>query len=386
MTKRDYYEVLSASKSASVEEIKKSYRKVALKHHPDRNPGDSESEEKFKEAAEAYEVLGNIDKRAKYDRFGHQGVKGGMGGFGEGMTMDDIFSHFGDVFGDGGSPFDSFFGGSSGGGRRGSGTRGSTLRIKVKLTLLEIAKGIKKSVKVNKMVSCDVCNGSGAKDSNSVDTCRTCGGAGAVRKVTNTILGQMQTTGTCPTCRGEGQTITERCTECKGEGRVYKEDMIDIEIPAGVVEDVQLSMNGKGNAGERGGSPGDLIIQIEEVKDENLKRVSNDVIYGLHLNFADAALGTSIEVPTIEGKAKIKIPPGTQAGKVFRLKGKGIPSLERSYQVGDQLIDVNVWTPKTLTKEERQILEKLKKSPNFEPDPDSDHKGLFDRFKDFFHA
>ena len=389
MSKRDYYEVLGVTREASSEEIKKAYRKVALKHHPDRNPDDAEAEGKFKEAAEAYEVLSDGDKRARYDRFGHNGVKGGSGGFGgQGMTVEDIFSHFGDVFGDfgggGGSPFETFFGGGRSQGGRRQGTRGSNLRIKVKLTLQEIAQGVKKSIKVKKMLACEVCHGSGAKDRESVNACPSCHGSGYVRKVTNTILGQMQTTSTCPTCHGEGQTIVAKCTNCKGEGRVYGEETISIDIPAGVSEGVQLSMGGKGNAGERNGSPGDLIIQIEELPDPELKRVANDVVFDLHLNFVDAAIGTVVEVPTIDGKAKIKVPPGTQGGKIFRLKGKGIPSLDRGYGVGDQLIDVNIWTPKKLSKEEEKMLEKLRNSPNFQPNPDKNEKGFFDKFRDFF--
>jgi len=388
MAKRDYYEILGVGKSATAEEIKKSYRKEALKYHPDRNPGNKEAEEKFKQAAEAYEVLSDPDKRAKYDRFGHNGVKGGQGGFsGEHMTMEDIFSHFGDVFGEsfGGSPFESFFGGSQGGRRTHAGRRGTNLRIKVKLTLQEIAAGVKKSVKVKKMVACAVCHGSGAKDGSSRNTCNTCHGSGVVRKVTNTILGQMQTTSTCPTCHGEGQTITARCANCNGEGKTYGEETIHIDIPAGVSEGMQLSMSGKGNAGERGGIPGDLIVQIEEAPDAHLRRVNaTDIVYDLHLNFADAALGTTVEVPTLDGKAKIKIPPGTQAGKILRLKGKGIPSVESRYQVGDQLIDVNIWTPKHLSREEHEILEKLRKSPNFHPNPESGERGFFEKMKDFF--
>lgn len=391
MAKRDYYEILGVSKDASAEDIKKSYRKEALKYHPDRNPGNKEAEEKFKQAAEAYEVLSDKDKRAKYDRFGHNAVKGGNGGggfSGEGMTMEDIFSHFGDVFGEnfGGSPFEQFFGGQGGGRRTAAGRRGSNLRIKVKLTLQEIASGVKKAVKVKKMTPCNVCHGSGAKDGSSRNTCHTCHGSGVIRKVTNTILGQMQTTSTCPTCHGEGQTITAKCTNCSGEGKVYGEETIHIDIPAGVNEGMQLSMNGKGNAGERGGPPGDLIIQIEEAPDPHLRRVNNnDIVYDLHLNFADAVLGTTVEVPTIDGKAaKIKIPPGTQAGKILRLKGKGIPSVESRYQVGDQLIDVNIWTPRTLTKEEEQLMEKLRKSPNFQPNPESGERGFFEKFRDLF--
>lgn len=388
MSKRDYYEVLGVGKTASVEDIKKAYRKEALKYHPDRNPGNKEAEEKFKQAAEAYEILSDGDKRAKYDRFGHSGVKGGNGGYGGGMSMDDIFSQFGDLFGEnfggGGSPFDQFFGGGQG--RRTSGRRGANLRIKVKLTLQEIATGVKKSVKVKKMVSCEVCHGSGAKDSSSRNTCGTCKGAGVVRRVTNTILGQMQTTTTCPTCHGEGQVITARCTNCNGEGKTYGEEQITLDLPAGVSEGMQLQMSAKGNAGERGGPPGDLIIQIEEVPDPHLRRVNNnDVVFDLHLNFADAALGTTVEVPTIDGKsAKVKIPAGTQAGKILRLKGKGIPSVESRYQIGDQLIDVNVWTPKHLTREEQEIMEKLRKAPNFQPKPEAGERGFFDKVKDFF--
>jgi len=393
MAKRDYYEILGVPKDAPAEEIKKSYRKVALKFHPDRNPGNKEAEDKFKEAAEAYEVLSDKDKRAKYDRFGHNGVKGGHGhgGFEGGMTVEDIFSHFGDIFGDmggGGSPFESFFGGSAGTRtRRGTGRRGANLRIKVKLTMQEIASGVKKQVKVKKMVACNVCHGSGAKDGSSFNSCPTCHGSGYVRKVTSTILGQMQTTSTCQTCHGEGQTITARCGNCSGEGKIYGEETITIDIPAGVNEGMQLSMSGKGNAGDRGGPPGDLIIQIEEVPHPSLKRVNNnDVVYDLYLNFADAALGITVEVPTIDGTAKIKIPPGTQAGKILRLKGKGIPSVESHYHVGDQLIDVNIWTPKNLTKEERDIMEKLRKSPNFQPSPEGGEKGFFEKFKDLLEG
>ncbi|HXH17736.1 MAG TPA: molecular chaperone DnaJ [Chitinophagales bacterium] len=388
MAKRDYYEILGVPKNASSEELKKAYRKVALKYHPDRNPGNKEAEEKFKEAAEAYEVLSDKEKRARYDRFGHNGVKSGSGGFEQGMTMDDIFAHFGDIFGEsfGGSPFESFFGGSARTHtRRGSGRRGANLRIKVKLTLEEIAKGVKKQVKVKKMVPCNVCHGSGAKDGSSYNTCSACHGSGYVRRVTSTFLGQMQTTTTCPSCHGEGQTISARCSTCSGEGKIYGEETITIDIPAGVNEGVQLSMSGKGNAGERGGQPGDLIIQIEEIPHPHLKRVNNnDILYNLYLNFADAALGTTVEVPTIDGTAKIKIPPGTQAGKILRLKGKGIPSVDTHYHVGDQLIEINIWTPQHLTREEREMLEKIKHSANFQPHPESGGGSFFDKFKDLF--
>ena len=386
MAKRDYYEVLGVDKGADENTIKKAYRKLAIKYHPDKNPGDNAAEEKFKEAAEAYEVLSDADKRARYDRFGHAGVSGnarGGGGFSGGMTMEDIFQQFGDIFGDtGGSPFESFFGG--GGGRsRPRGQRGTNLRIKVSLTLEEIAAGVTKKIKVKKQVTCDRCDGSGAKDKGSVSTCSTCRGSGYVRQVKNTFLGQMQTTVTCPTCNGTGQQITAICPKCKGEGRIYSEETIEIEIPGGVEEGMQLSMRGKGNAGMKGGPAGDLLISIEEKPHEFLKRDGMNIIFDLYLNFADAALGTSVEVPTIDGKVRIKIPAGTQSGKIFRLKGKGLPSVQ-SYGTGDQLIHVNVWTPKKLNAEEKALMEKLKDMPNFQPNPGKTDKGFFERMKDYF--
>ncbi len=385
MSKRDYYEVLGVSKSASADEIKKAYRKVAMQFHPDRNPGDKAAEEKFKEAAEAYEVLSDQDKRAQYDRYGHAGMnaRGGFGG-GQGMNMDDIFSQFGDIFGD--DLFGSFFGGGgrqrSGGGRA-RGTRGSNLRIKLKMNFEEIAKGANKTVKVKKYTSCSTCSGSGAKDKGSVQSCGTCGGSGQVRKVTNTFLGQMQTVGTCPTCNGEGSTITSKCTSCKGEGRVYNEETINIDIPAGVQDGMQLSLSGKGNTGERGGSPGDLIVLIEEEAHPELQRDNLNVIYDMHISFTDAVFGANLEVPTIDGRAKIKIPPGTQSGKILRLKGKGFPSIN-SYEKGDQLIHINVWTPQDLTADERAMLEKLKDSRNFQPHPEKNEKSFFSKMKEMF--
>jgi molecular chaperone DnaJ len=386
MAKRDYYDILGVSKGASAEEIKKAYRKQAIKHHPDKNPGDKAAEDKFKEAAEAYEVLSNAEKRQRYDQFGHaanaQSANGG--GYGGGhMNMDDIFSQFGDIFGGQGSPFDSFFGGGqqSRGGRRV--VKGSNLRIKVKLTLEEIANGVEKKIKVNKQVICNTCDGTGAKDRSAFSTCNTCGGSGAVRRVTNTILGQMQTTSTCPTCNGEGSVITSKCTSCHGDGVVRGEETISINIPAGVSEGIQLSMSGKGNAAPRGGVPGDLIILIEEIPHETLKRDGNNVIYDLHISFIDAAMGTSVEVPTIDGKAKLKIEPGTQGGKILRLKNKGIPEVN-SYHRGDQLIHVNIWTPKTLSFEEKELLSKLQHSPNFKPNPGKNEKSFFERMKEYF--
>lgn len=388
MAKRDFYEILGVSKSASADEIKKAYRKVAMQFHPDRNPGDKSAEDKFKEAAEAYEILSDADKKAKYDRYGHAafgpGTAGGNYGGGAGMNMDDIFSQFGDIFGD--DMFGSFFGGGgrqrSGGGRQ-RGARGSNLRIKLKLNYEEIAKGVTKNVKVKKHVICTTCTGSGAKDKNSTQSCSTCGGSGQVRKVTSTFLGQMQTVSTCPSCNGEGTTITAKCGSCKGEGRVYGEETISIDIPAGVQEGMQLSMSGKGNAGERGGAPGDLIIQIEEESHDELHRDGLNVAYDLYVTFPDAVFGTQVEVPTIDGRAKIKIPAGTQSGKIFRLKGKGFPEVQ-GYHRGDQLINVNVWTPQNLSAEEKEALEKFNTSGNFKPNPVKGEKSFFDRVKEAF--
>jgi len=383
MSKRDYYEILGVGKSASPDEVKKAYRKVAMQYHPDRNPGDKAAEDKFKEAAEAYEVLSDADKKAQYDRFGHAGVSGNGRG-GHSANMDDIFSQFGDIFGE--DVFGTFFGGGgrgrSGGGRS-HGIKGSNLRIKLKLNYEEIAKGINKSVKVKKYVACNTCSGSGAKDKGSVQTCGTCGGSGQVRKVTNTFLGQMQTVTTCATCNGEGTTITAKCNTCKGEGRVYGEETVSIDIPAGVQEGMQLSMSGKGNAGERGGSNGDLIILIEEEAHPHLHRDGLNVAYDLYITFPDAVFGTNVEVPTIDGRAKIKIPPGTQSGKIFRLKGKGFPAVN-SYEKGDQLIQVNVWTPQSLSSEEKAMMEKMNASSNFQPHPDKSEKNFFDKVREMF--
>ncbi len=387
MAKKDYYEVLGVSKTAAADEIKKAYRKVAMQFHPDRNPGDKQAEEKFKEAAAAYEVLSDADKKAKYDRYGHAAFAPGAsgGGFSGNMNMDDIFSQFGDIFGD--DVFGSFFGGSGGRGRTRTGsargTRGSNLRIKLKLNFEEIAKGVTKNIKVKKYITCNVCGGNGAKDKNSLQTCSTCNGNGQVRKVTNTFLGQMQTVTTCPTCNGEGSTITAKCGNCKGEGRVYNEEMVSIDIPAGVQEGMQLSLSGKGNAGERGGAPGDLIILVEEEAHKDLHRDGLNVAYELHVSFPDAAFGTNVEVPTIDGRAKIRIPPGTQSGKIFRLKGKGFPEVN-GYHRGDQLIQVSIWTPQNFTADEKAMLEKMSTSPNFHPQPAKSEKSFFEKVKEVF--
>lgn len=387
MAKRDYYEVLGVAKNAGADDIKKAYRKKALEFHPDRNAGDKAAEEKFKEAAEAYDVLSDEQKRARYDRYGHAGVDG-MGGSGpsgfEGMSMDDILRRFGFDTDD---IFSEFFGGGRGrsgyGGGRPRGERGANLRIKVKMTLEEIASGVNKKIKVRKQVSCSTCGGSGARDRNAVETCGTCRGAGTVNRITQTPFGVMQTATTCPTCSGSGQTIKSPCNVCKGEGRVFGDETIDVDIPAGVNEGIQLSMSGKGNAGAKGGPAGDLIISIEELQHEEFTREGNNVIYELFVSIADAAVGAQIEVPTLDGRARIKIPPGTQSGKIFRLREKGLPALQ-SYQRGDQLIHVNVWTPKKLNDEERRLLEKLREMPNFQPTPTKEDRSFFDRVKDIF--
>ena len=374
MSKRDYYEILGVNKGAEAGEIKKAYRKVAMKYHPDRNPDDQEAEEKFKEAAEAYEVLSNPEKRQRYDQFGHAGV-GGPGGFsGGGMNMDDIFQNFGDIFGDifGGA---SGFGGGGFGRQSGRRMKGSNIRIRVKLSLEEIAEGVSKKVKIKRKVP-----------SPNVEyaTCGTCGGSGMVRKVTSTILGRMQTTGTCPTCHGSGQSIKNRPSGADELGMITQEDTIDIQIPPGVEDGMQLSVQGKGNSAPNNGVNGDLIILIEELKHEHFKRDGQNIVYNLNISFVDAALGASIEVPTLTGKAKIKIPKGTQSGKIFRLKNKGLPSVDR-YGEGDLLIDVHVFTPKKLDIEEENLLETLRNSPNFQPDPNKKEKGFFDRMKEYFN-
>ena len=385
-TKRDYYEILGVSKNASPEEIKKAYRKKAIKFHPDKNPGDKEAEENFKEAAEAYEVLSDNEKRQRYDQFGHAGMKGagaGAGGFGgAGMSMDDIFSMFGDVFG---GHFGGF-GGFGGGGSRGGGrvNRGSNLRVKVTLTLKEIAYGVEKKIKVKKYVTCDHCNGSGAKGGSSYSTCNTCHGSGQVTQIANTFLGQMQTQSTCPTCNGEGQIITDKCTHCNGEGVVRGEEVISINIPAGVAEGMQLSVSGKGNAARRGGINGDLLLVIQEEEHPELIRDENDLIHDLFLPFPDLALGTTAEIPTIENKVKVKVEAGTQPEKILRLRGKGLPDVN-GYGRGDLMVRIHTWVPKKLSGEEKKILEKLQTQSNFDLKArETSGKTFFKKMKDFF--
>lgn len=383
MAKRDYYEVLDVPKTASADEIKKAYRKKAIQYHPDKNPGDKEAEEKFKEAAEAYEVLSDADKKSRYDKFGHSGVGGaasGGGQYGQGMDINDIFDHFGDIFGD---AFGGGFGGYNSRGRGQRVNRGSNIRIKVKLTLEEIATGVTKKIKVNKFIGCDSCNGSGAKNGSGYNVCGTCKGAGQVTQITDTFLGRMQTSTICPHCGGQGKTITDKCTKCFGDGIVRGEELIEIRIPAGVADGMQLSVQGKGNMGARGGVAGDLLVVIEEQEHEHFVRDGENLFYNLNINFVDAALGAEVEVPTLTGKAKIKIAPGTQSGKVLKLKGKGIPELQ-GYHTGDLLVTVYVWTPQNLSKEEKTALEKLKDSPNFQPGKSQQGKGFFSRMKEMF--
>jgi molecular chaperone DnaJ len=381
MGKRDYYEVLGVSRNSSKDEIKKAYRKQALKYHPDKNPGDKKAEENFKEAAEAYEVLSNDEKRARYDRYGHAGMSGAGNGFGGGgMTMEDIFSSFGDIFGDAFGGFGAF-GGSRRGGR--GVNKGTNLRVKVRLSLREIANGAEKKIKVSKYDTCQTCGGTGAADSQSHSTCSTCRGSGHVTRVTNTMLGQMQTRSVCPSCGGEGKTITKKCTSCYGEGVVQKEDIIKINIPAGVGKGMQMTVSGKGNAARRGGVNGDLLVVIDEEAHPDLLRDGNDLIYNLFISIPDAVLGTHVEVPTIENNVKIKIEPGTQPGKILRLRGKGLPEVN-GYGRGDLLVTVNVWIPKSITREEARVIEKFRDSGTFVPNPDKNDKGFFERMKGYF--
>ncbi|MFR9503593.1 MAG: molecular chaperone DnaJ [Rikenellaceae bacterium] len=381
--KRDYYEVLGVSKSANADEIKKAYRKAAIQFHPDKNPDDKGAEEKFKEAAEAYDVLSDEQKRARYDQFGHAGMGGAAsgggygGGFGGGgFSMDDIFSQFGDIFG---GHFSS--GGSS---RRGQQVnRGSDIRVRVKLTLDEIANGTTKKLKVSKMVGCDRCNGTGAKSGTAFTTCHTCHGSGVVSRIENSFFGRIQTQGVCPTCNGSGKEITEKCEKCGGQGAIKGEEIIEVRIPAGVAEGMVLNVSGKGNAALRGGQNGNLQVVVTEESHPELIRDGNDLIHNLNITVTTAILGGTVEVPTIEGKAKIKVSAGTHAGKVLRLGGKGLPDVN-GYGRGDILVVVDITIPDSLNREERKAVEKLSEMPSFKKAAGTDTQNIFERMKNFF--
>ena len=386
-TKRDYYEVLGVEKTASEAEIKKAYRKLAIQYHPDKNPGDKEAEEKFKEAAEAYSVLSDKDKRARYDQFGHAGMGGAAGGgfsdFGD-FDLNDIFSS---VFGHGFSGFGGFGGFGGGGGRASQRKfRGSDLRVKVKMSLKDVSTGVEKKFKLKKYVMCEHCHGTGAEGDGATETCPTCHGTGSVTRTQQSIFGMMQTQSVCPQCNGEGKIIKNKCKHCSGEGIVYGEEVVEVKIPAGVAEGMQLTVNGKGNAGKRNGVPGDLLVVIEEEAHPDLIRDENDLIYNLLLSVPTAALGGAVEIPTIDGKVKVKIEPGTQPGKVLRLRGKGLPSVNSygySNGTGDLLVNVSVYIPENLSKEEKQAMEKMQNSDNFMPNMSVKEK-IFKKFKSFF--
>ena len=385
MAKRDYYEVLGVDKKASEDEIKKAYRKIAIKYHPDRNPGDKTAEEKFKEAAEAYSVLSDKQKRQQYDQFGFDGpnMGGGFGGFGAGgFSMDDIFSMFGDVFGGRGG-----FGGFSGfGGGQRAQYRGTDLRLKVRLTLQEISTGVTKKFKVRKDIVCSECNGSGAQNGSGSETCPTCHGQGYTVRTVRSILGMMQTQSECPTCHGEGTVIKNKCPHCSGQGIVKGEEVVEINIPAGVAEGMVVNVPGKGNAAPHNGVPGNIQVYVEEEPNDTFVRDGQDIIYNLLLDFPTAALGGEVDIPTIEGtKVKIKIEPGTQPGKTLRLRGKGLPAVQGyGSGRGDLVVQVSVYVPKTLDRQERQMLEQLRNSDNFKGEA-STKKSIFEKFKNYFN-
>ncbi len=388
MEEKSYYEILGVEKNATADEIKKAYKKKAIQYHPDRNPGNKEAEEKFKEAAEAYSVLSDPDKRQRYDQFGKAGVSGAAGnggpyggGFGGGMSMDDIFSMFGDIFGGRGG-FGGFSGFSGGGGSQQRRFRGSDLRVRVKLNLKEISTGVEKKFKLKKYVTCPHCQGSGAEGNSGTETCPNCKGRGTVIRTQQTILGTMQTQTTCPTCGGEGHVIKNKCIHCGGDGIVMGEETVTVKIPAGVAEGMQLTMSGKGNAGKHNGIPGDLLIVVEEEKDKELIRDENDLVYNLLLSVPTATLGGTVEIPTVDNKVKVKIEPGTQPGKVLRLRGKGLPDVN-GYGTGDLLVNVSVYIPETLSRDEKKAMEQMQDSDNFRPSG-SVKERIFKKFKSMF--
>ncbi|MCQ2271503.1 MAG: molecular chaperone DnaJ [Bacteroidales bacterium] len=384
MEKRDYYEVLGVEKTATADEIKKAYRKKAMEYHPDRNPGNKEAEEKFKEAAEAYDVLSNPDKKARYDQFGHAGMGGPGGGYNMDFDLSSIFERFGDLIGGFGGGFGGFSG-FGGGGRQGKRVRqGTNCRVKVKLTLEEINSGVEKKLKIQKLIPCEHCGGTGAKDRNSISTCSKCHGSGQVAMQQRTMFGVMQQIVQCPDCNGTGEIIKDKCPHCGGNGVIRGEEVVTINIPAGVADGMQLSMRGKGNAAPNGGINGDLLVLIEEQDHGTFERNGNNLYQNFFISFPQAALGDTVEVPLLSGKARIKIAAGTQSGQVLRLQGKGLPELN-SRIVGDMIVNINVWTPKNLSKEEKELIEKMKEGENFKPKPTKNDQGFFSRVRQFFN-
>jgi molecular chaperone DnaJ len=380
MAKRDYYDVLGIGRNATKDEIKKAYRQKAMQYHPDRNPGNKEAEEKFKEAAEAYEILSNEDKKVNYDRFGHEGVRGSTFGTEGFSSVNDIFSHFSDIFGSS-SIFDDFFGGSQRGRtrRHGTGTPGSDLRVTLKLTLEEIATGVSKKIKIKKQVRCNVCNGTGAQAGTSLKTCPVCGGAGEVKTVSRSVFGQFVNITTCHNCNGEGQVVDSPCKTCSGDGRIQDEVMVKIDVPAGVQDGNYMTMKGEGNWGKRGGQPGDIIVIFQELQHNHFIRENDDIIYNLFITFPDAALGAEVEVPTLTGKAMLKIDPGTQPGKMLKMRGKGIRHLNYSGS-GDQIVRVNVAIPHKLNSKEKELLKQLSEQPNVKSSSETEEKNFFSKF------
>lgn len=386
MAQRDYYEVLEVPKTATADEIKKAYKKKAIQYHPDRNPGDATAEEKFKEAAEAYSVLSDPDKRARYDQFGFDGLNGSQGfggGFSQGMDINDIFSMFGDIFGGGGG-FSGFsgFGGSRSRQRGERKSQGSDIRIKVSLTLEEINTGVSKKFKLKKLVPCQHCNGTGAQGGSGVETCPDCHGTGTVMRTQQSFFGMVQTQSVCPRCGGEGKIIKNRCPHCSGDGVVYGEEIVEVKIPAGVAEGMQLQVDGKGNAGKHNGYNGSLLVVIEEQEHKDLVRDGNDLVYNLLLSVPQAALGGAVEIPTLDGSVKLKIDAGTQPGKMLRLRGKGLPEVN-SQRRGDMIVNVSVYIPETMSRDEKNAMESFQNSDHFKPSLSVREK-IFKKFKSYF--